>query len=137
MKLPDPERLKKGRAAVICCPIKGCSVCLSACGFTAISIGEDGMPFSDPLKCVGCGGCAAVCPEGAIRLYKDRGDGTYEVTVPYPGELPELDELIAIQSINDGENVYARVIQAIPKRPRAESALVRAVVSKDVFDGGK
>lgn len=127
MQLPSPERLKKGRAAVISCERKDCDICLSACGFTAVCRGEDGLPFSDPAKCVGCGGCVAICPETAIRLLKDRSDGTYEITVPFCGELPELDDEILIRPLSGGEEKPCRVIQAIPRRPRAFSALVRAV----------
>ncbi|MBO6061425.1 MAG: 4Fe-4S binding protein, partial [Clostridia bacterium] len=74
------ERLRRGRAALIECTEPGCNICLSACGFSAISRGEDGLPFSDPEKCVGCGGCVAVCPHGSVRLLRDKGAGEYEVT---------------------------------------------------------
>ena len=127
MRLPTPERLKRGRAAVISCERADCDICLSACGFTAISRGEGGVPFSDPEKCVGCGGCAAICPDMAVRLLKDRGDGSYEVTVPFVGELPELGDTVLIRPLSGGDAAPARVIQAVPKRPNACSALVRAV----------
>ena len=133
MRFPDEERLKKGRAAVVRCGDASCSICLSACGFSAISRGEEGLPFSDPEKCVGCGGCAAVCPERAIRLIKSRGDGAYEVTVPFEGELHELDDIIEIPSFTENKPVPARVVQAIPKRPRAFSALVRAIAPKEIL----
>ncbi len=127
MRLPSPERLKRGRAAVISCERSDCNICVTACGFTAVSRGEDGVPFSDPEKCVGCGGCAAICPQMAIRLVKERPDGTFEVTVPHVGELPELDESIPIRPLSGGEETPCRVIQAIPKRPKAYSALVRVI----------
>ena len=133
MLLPDPERLKRGRAAVIECPVTDCRICVSACGFTAVSIGEDGRPFSDPSKCVGCGGCAAVCPERAIRLLKDRGDGTYEVTIPFDGALPEIDDELELAPFGPGKPVRGRVIQPIPKRPGAFSALIRAVAPEKLF----
>ena len=135
MLLPDKERLKRGRAAVICCPLEGCRICVSACGFTAISLGEDGKPFSDPNKCVGCGGCAAVCPEMAIRLLKDRGDGTFEVTVPHRGELPEIDDGIELAPFGEGKPFTGRVIQPIPKRPGAASALIRAIAPAELIGG--
>jgi Fe-S-cluster-containing hydrogenase component 2 len=133
MRFPDEERLKKGRAAVVRCFDPTCSVCLAACGFSAMWRGEDGLPYSDPAKCVGCGGCAAVCPKRAIRLIKSRGDGTYEITVPYDGKLPELDDMIEIPSFSDNSPVPARVVQAIPKRPRSFSALVRAIAPKEIL----
>ncbi len=135
MLLPDTERLKRGRAAVIECPVTDCRKCVSACGFTAIAVGEDGRPFSDPDKCVGCGGCAAICPEMAIRLLKDRGDGTYEVTVPFEGALPEIDDTIGLAPFGSGEPAQGRVIQPIPKRPGAFSALVRAVAPAEIIGG--
>lgn len=131
MLYPDAERLKKGRAAIVDCPDIECDICVLACGFSAIKRGEDGLPYSDPEKCVGCGGCAAVCPKRAIKLLKDRGDETYEVTVPFFGELPEIDDIIEITPPLKEERVLARVIQAIPKRPNAYSALIRAVIPKN------
>lgn len=132
MMIPDIERLSRGRAAVISCPDEDCDICLSACGFKAISAGEDGRPFSDPAKCVGCGGCAAVCPKSAILLIKNRGGGEYELTVPFSGELPEIGDT-ALLRLPDGKEVTARVIQVIPKRPRTENALVRAAVPAEAL----
>lgn len=119
MFLPSPERLKRGRAAVISCEREDCRVCISACGFTAIRV-ENGRPYSDPDKCVGCGGCAAICPDMRIYLLKDRLDGTFEATVPWQGELPEIGDTVTVF------DKPARVLQAVPKRPNAVSALVRA-----------
>ncbi len=123
MKLPDEARLKRGRAAVIDCRAENCDKCLGVCGFSAIRL-EEGRPYSDPSKCIGCGGCAAFCPEGAIRLLKDRGDGSFEVTFPYDGELPEIGEII---------RGSVRVIQAVPKRPGTNHALVRAIMNINDF----
>lgn len=123
MKLPDEKRLLRGRAAVIDCRSESCGKCLSVCGFSAIRL-EEGRPYSDPSKCVGCGGCVSFCPERAIILVKDRGDGTFEVTLPHDGELPGIDDIV-------GGN--ARVIQAIPKRPGTNHALVRAVMNANDF----
>lgn len=125
MKLPDKERLERGRAAVIDCPAPDCRLCVSACGFKAITA-KEGRPFSDPAKCVGCGGCAAICPEKAIILVKSRGGNEYELTVPFAGDQPEIDDT-AFLRLPDGRELAARVIQVIPKRPRTENALVRAV----------
>ncbi len=126
MILPSKERLLRGRAAVIACPREECRICLSACGFTAIRI-ESGRPYSDPDKCVGCGGCAAICPEGAIRLLRLTNGGA-EITFPYEGELPELGDTVTVAPTAGGGPVPARVVWAAPKRPNAAFALVRAVI---------
>ena len=115
MVFPSDKRLSRGRAAVIVCGRTDCRVCVSACGFSAIGSGEGG-PFSDPDKCVGCGGCAAICPDGAIRLFRDRGDGSYEVTLPWSGELPGEGSCVNAVLLPGREPVDARVIQAVPKR---------------------
>ena len=137
MFFPPTERLKRGRAAVICCPDPECLRCVSACAFGAIKIGKDGLPVSDPDRCVGCGGCTAICPEAAVRLFKDRGDGTFELTFPYCGELPEIDGLLEVSPLPGMEKASVRVLQAIPKRPNAENALIRAALPKsslsDIF----
>lgn len=130
MILPDEARLKRGRAAVISCQRADCDICLKACGFSAISRDENGLPSSDPNKCVGCGGCAAICPDMAVRLLKDRGDGTYELTFPLRGELPEIDDMLDIAAFPGDSPAAVRVIQAIPQRPNTQNALVRAVLQK-------
>lgn len=127
MRIPDEARLLRGRAAVIDCPLEGCRICVSACGFSAIRPDESGRPFSDPSKCVGCGGCAAICPERAIRLLRLTGGGA-EVTLPCDEPLPELEEIILVPPLSGGEPVPAKVTWAMPKRPKAVSALVRASV---------
>jgi len=42
-----------------------CGICEDKCDYDAIEI-ED-VAKIDPEKCIGCAGCIAVCPEGAIR----------------------------------------------------------------------
>lgn len=52
--------------------------CEAACAFDAIGAGE-----VDPFRCVGCGVCALVCGEAAVRM-KDRTAGTiYERETAY------------------------------------------------------
>ena len=119
MDLPDEKRLLRGRAAVIDCRDPDCDKCLSVCGFSAIRP-EKGRPYSDPSRCIGCGGCMGACPGGFIRLYKDRGDGTLEISMPYDGELPELGGYV------DG----ARVIQVIPARGAARHGIIRVIKDK-------
>ena len=55
-----------GRGAKHC--VKGCKgfgSCVTACQFDAIHV-EKGIAVVDPKKCVGCGKCAATCPNGLI-----------------------------------------------------------------------
>lgn len=47
----------------------GCTRCIDTCGAKAIRSNGDGI-YVDPDMCGGCGGCASVCPTGAI-LYDD------------------------------------------------------------------
>jgi len=51
-----------------------CGACASLCQFKAISVlGEVVLTF--PELCHGCGGCKAVCPEGAVRTgFRTLGD---------------------------------------------------------------
>ncbi|MBO4562089.1 MAG: 4Fe-4S binding protein [Clostridia bacterium] len=125
MIIPDPERLKRGRAAVIECARSDCDICLKACSLSAIRI-VNGRPYSDPEKCVGCGGCAVQCPERAIILLKDRCDGTAELSFASGEQLPEIDDEMEIM-LPEG-TTPARVIQAIPVRLKTRNSLIRAVV---------
>jgi len=47
-----------------------CGICVDKCDFDAITLEEVAVIHDD--QCVGCAGCIAVCPEGAIR---NRWDG--------------------------------------------------------------
>ena len=47
----------------------GCTRCVDTCGAQAIQSNGDGV-YVDPDMCGGCGGCASVCPTGAI-VYDD------------------------------------------------------------------
>ncbi len=42
-----------------------CSICVDNCNFDAIQVSDTAV--IDDSKCVGCAGCIAVCPQGAIR----------------------------------------------------------------------
>ena len=45
--------------------ITGCTACIDVCSTAAISSGGDGVTV-EPHLCMGCGGCATVCPSGAM-----------------------------------------------------------------------
>ncbi|MBO4384352.1 MAG: 4Fe-4S binding protein [Clostridia bacterium] len=126
--LPTPDRLKRGRAAVIDCSLNDCGICAAACAFSAVTT-KDGAPEPDPGKCIGCGGCAAACPERLIVLLKDRFDGTWEVTFAPDGELPEIGDTVFFRGIS------ARTLQIIPKRSEDGNALVRAAADENELKG--
>lgn len=68
----------------------GCAICVDqhACHFEAISMSEDGeRAVVNFDKCMGCGVCETVCPDGAISLRRE----------PSKGEPLDLDELKAQQ----------------------------------------
>jgi ferredoxin len=45
--------------------LEGCSQCIDICSTRAISAHGDGI-LVEPHLCMGCGGCATVCPSGAM-----------------------------------------------------------------------
>ncbi len=57
--------------------LKGCSQCIDVCSTQAITAAGDHIRV-EPHLCMGCGGCATVCPSGALSF-------AYP-TVPYQGE---------------------------------------------------
>jgi len=67
----------------------GCNTCVdeNACHFGAITM-EDEKAMINYDKCMGCGVCEDVCPEGAIKLKRD----------PAKGEPLDIDEMKASQA---------------------------------------
>lgn len=55
---------------------KGCSLCIIKCPVNALKFSEDAnflgnpMPIIDTEKCIGCGKCSDICPDGAIKIEK-------------------------------------------------------------------
>ena len=45
----------------------GCETCIERCQFGALSVPED-VCVVDPKRCIGCGVCAVVCPEEALKI---------------------------------------------------------------------
>ena len=63
----------------------GCGDCVTACGFSAISLDDDKqIAVVDIQKCMGCGVCEYKCPAGAISLRLE----------PSKGEPLNLEELL-------------------------------------------
>lgn len=56
---------------------KGCSLCIVRCPVKALQFSKDlnflgnPMPIVDIEKCIGCGTCQHICPEGAITVEKN------------------------------------------------------------------
>jgi formate dehydrogenase (NADP+) beta subunit len=47
----------------------GFGTCVKACAFDALYMGPEGYPVVIPDRCVGCGSCEKVCPNGVIELF--------------------------------------------------------------------
>jgi ferredoxin len=45
-----------------------CGLCVDACAFDALEVGENGPVNVDPERCMGCGACVGRCPECALML---------------------------------------------------------------------
>ena len=64
---------------VECC--KGCGLCVSACPKQCIrmSARTNSKGFTvveyDPTKCIGCATCGLMCPDVAIEVWRDDGQG--------------------------------------------------------------
>ena len=47
----------------------GLADCVRVCPFEALSMGPDGVPVVDTVKCTGCGLCIPACPKNLYELY--------------------------------------------------------------------
>ena len=47
----------------------GCGGCEAICRFDAIRLGHTGLVFSDPFACTGCGSCVRTCPEDVLGMH--------------------------------------------------------------------
>ena len=46
----------------------GCGACVGVCPQGAITTNANGKSVVDTNKCIGCGACAGVCPAQAIKV---------------------------------------------------------------------
>lgn len=78
-----PPRLDQDACARVSLPIALCDVCKTGCPAEAISFGDDGgAPRIDADACLGCGSCAASCPEVAFLAQvppADPSDRVWEI----------------------------------------------------------
>ncbi len=65
----------------------GCTKCAQACAVQAIECVPLETAHIDQSKCVKCGVCRSICPQGAI--HNIRGSNVSESTVPFPVFLPQ------------------------------------------------
>ncbi|NQT71261.1 MAG: 4Fe-4S binding protein [Chloroflexi bacterium] len=83
-----PILASSGYVAEISEDCVGCGICVDehACHFNAISMNEEGdKAVISYDKCMGCGVCEGVCPDGSISMKRDAAKG----------EPLDLDELLA------------------------------------------
>lgn len=57
---------------------KGCQLCIPECPENVIGLGENfnskGWRYAEPFRnsdCIGCKKCAVVCPDVAIKVWKE------------------------------------------------------------------
>lgn len=122
--IPSPERLRRGRVAVIECVQEiPCNPCEAACRFNAIKIGEQitALPVLDGDSCTGCGLCVPGCPGLAITIVdKSRDDGLAVVEFPFEYlPLPEKGRSVSAAN-RAGEEVCRGEVISV-KRAKAFS----------------
>jgi ferredoxin len=130
---PSPERLAKGRTAVIECvqPIP-CNPCVDACPFGAISIKGNitELPALDGELCTGCGNCVPRCPGLAIFLV-DLNYSDSEGTVDFPYEyLPLPEEGAEVEAVDrSGKTVcMGRVLRVFRPPSHDGTAVIRLAI---------
>jgi Fe-S-cluster-containing hydrogenase component 2 len=133
--IPCPERLAKGRTAVIEClePIP-CNPCVEACPLGAISIngGITEPPEMNGDHCTGCGKCVPRCPGLAIFLV----DLTYsetEAAVDFPWEyLPLPAEGTAVEGADRSGSAVCpgRVLRVFSSPANEGTPVIRLAIPK-------
>ncbi len=67
MGSPRPESVREAGRCLGCASCARCEACISTFGCPAFFRDARGRIRIDPVLCWGCGVCAALCPDGAIR----------------------------------------------------------------------
>lgn len=60
----------------------GCGICVEACAFGALKIGDSGLAEADEFSCEACGLCVRRCPVSAISLREVAGSRIYTGVFP-------------------------------------------------------
>ena len=95
----------------------GCLKCVDVCRFSAM-IQSDDTPNVVPYSCEGCGACAIICPEDAIRI---RGVFNGRIAVS------AIDEMILVSGeLNIGESSSGRIVDEVKKEARNEAERLNA-----------
>jgi NADPH-dependent glutamate synthase beta subunit-like oxidoreductase len=66
--LSEAQARAEAARCLMCGQCGNCRACIDLFGCPAIQEDEDGRTMIDPILCSGCGVCAALCPNGAIRV---------------------------------------------------------------------
>ncbi len=69
--LSEQQARDEAERCLGCGECGNCRSCIDLFGCPAFFLAEDGRPQIDPALCIGCGVCAAICPNGAINKAKD------------------------------------------------------------------
>jgi len=91
--LTEAQARREASRCMVCGTCANCRVCLDLFGCPAFFVKEDRIHI-DPELCMGCGVCADLCPNGAIRLVSDAGSGASGESALGPIEAPaeEMDK---------------------------------------------
>lgn len=68
--LNEVDARREGSRCLVCGQCGNCRICLDLFGCPAFYV-KDGRIHIDAVLCMGCGVCAAICPNGAIRRVDD------------------------------------------------------------------
>ncbi len=95
--------------------LQNCKACVDICPVNAIRFDNEGVPALDTGKCLFCGECAKVCPEGSISFSK-----SFALAASNPGDLivRHGDELEPVIRVRDdvpktyGKSLHLRQVSA-------------------------
>lgn len=137
--VPSPERLRRGRSAVIECVQEiPCNPCEAACRFGAITIGEQitALPVLDEEKCTGCGLCLPGCPGLAITIIDcSRDDGRAVIEFPFE-YLPLPAKGDAVTAVNRaGEAVCPGEVISVRQQPAYRGTTVVGILIPAEYAG--